>query len=263
MRPIYPPLEPGVFRLTQSDTETYLKCGIAYNLRREAKGRYATVRMMIGSGVAAGARDDNVARIAGSCLPLPEIIERSVTAYEREAEASDVRDTKLEVAEGKDSTADAARTYALGVAPKMDGVLAAEEPVIARFEGVEGLELAGTPDVVTKDGIGDLKVGRPWDDGDADKSRQLTAYGLLHRAKLGAYPRRQWIDNVARHRGNWIARRIYTYRDESDYAAYLETMKRVRAGIEAGVFLPAPEKAWYCSTNWCPFWGRECPVTQP
>lgn len=262
--PVYPPVEPGFFRLTQSDVNAYLKCGIAYQLRRESKNRHATVRMLVGSAVAAGAKDDNREKIAqggGPGVGLNAIIEASVSAYEAEMASSDVDATKFERDLGKDGAANAAREYKAGISPMIREVVAAEEPIIARFGGVEGLELAGTPDVITPDGVGDLKVGKPWGGDDADESRQLTAYSILHRAKRGGYPARLWIDNVASAKGSWSAGRIHTHRDEKHYAAFLEIMKRVRAGIEAGNFLPAPERAWWCSAMWCPFFHKQCPVT--
>ena len=259
--PQYPDLAPGVTRVTQSSAETYLRCGVRYVLERESRHRHATVRMLIGSGVAAAAHADNAQKLeVGEGLPLEDLVERAVDGYEQDREASEVPDSSVEQIAGVDATANAARVYGLHVSPIVHDVVAAEVPIVAQVD--DGLELAGTPDVITDEGIGDLKVGRVWDDEDAHRSRQLGIYGILHLARTGAFPARAWIDNIHRlPKGQWGHRRIWTRRRREDYEAVLGIVQRVRRGIEAGVFLPAPEGSYWCSPTWCPFWAK-CPAIQ-
>jgi hypothetical protein len=261
-RPKYPPLTPGIFRLTQSTAERYLSCGVSLELeRQQLERRFATVRMIIGSAVAAGAHADNLAKMRYDVgIPLGELVEAAVTGYEREVEDSEIPESKLEVMQGKDDAADAARVYGQMVSPLITEVLFAESPIVAAIG--DDFELAGTPDAVTADGVGDLKVGRSWDQEDADRSRQLSMYGLLHQAQTGRMPDRLWIDSVFRTPKGWSAQRLYTRRRPEEYASFVRIAEAVRGGIEAGVFLPAPEKSWWCSKAYCPFHGRQCEFTQ-
>lgn len=255
-RPVYPELTPGVPRKTQSEIETLLRCGERRRLEMESKHRHATVKMVTGSAVGEGAKCDNRAKAAGGeGLPLVEIIERSVAGYERELERSEISDSKLEQDAGKDDAANAARVYGLRVSPLVREVMFAEDPIVA---DVGGMELAGTPDVITSDGVGDLKTGRAWDQADADGSRQLGFYGLLHKARTGEFPRRLWIDSIFRTAKGWNSQRLWTRRTGEQYAALLLVAEAAVKAEAAGVFLPAPEGAWWCSKIYCPFHSRGC-----
>jgi hypothetical protein len=128
----------------------------------------------------------------------------------------------------------------------------AEKPLAARLG--DDLEIVGTPDVVTIKGIGDLKTGRPWTSFRADRSRQLSVYGLLYKAKFGKYPQKVWIDSLGRQgqgRSEWVFRRYWSHRTKEDYLAIVEILKRAREGIKKQIFLPASEDSWFCSPRWC------------
>jgi hypothetical protein len=246
-----------VTRITQSKLETYLRCGIRWDFERQDPTRHATVRMLVGSGVAAGAAEDNHAKITrGSPASLGTIIDAAVAGYDLDASESEVPEPKSEISRGRDDAAAAARCFGVQVSPALPGVIAAEAPMLAVLRGVE---LAGTPDVVTEEGIGDGKVGQPWTQARADRSRQLSGYGILHRIHLGRFPRRLWIDSISFSRGEWRWERLWTARAEEDYSAFLEAMTRAAGAMQAGIALPAPEGAFWCSKAWCPHWGR-CPA---
>lgn len=257
-RPQYPPPAEGMTRVTQSDLERYLKCGIRYDLERRSKHRHATIPMAIGTAVAAGAAEDNRTKMArGRGLGILDLVEASVAGYVSEVEESEIEATRLELSEGKDDAAAAARTYSLRVSPFIKEPLFVEEPIVAHVG--DSLELCGKPDTIDTEGLWDTKVGKQWSQEDADRSRQHTYYGFLHRARLGYWPRRLGVDNVYRVRGEWKAQRLFISRTPADYAALLEIVRRAVSGIKAGIFLPAPEGAWWCSHSWCPLF-KKCPV---
>lgn len=255
MRPSYPP--PGKLpRITQSTMESFLRCGVRYWFEKEATRQVVTVRMAVGSGVAAGAARDNRNRIVlGIGLPVSEIVEASVAAYAQELAESDCPEGGHERGRGEDQTASAAECYARDVAPQMRDVIAAEEPMLAEMGDVE---IAGTPDVITRAGIGDTKVGQPWTLERVDRSRQLSGYSILHWGRWGRLPGRVWIDSVSRSRRGFQATRWFSTRTERDCLAFLQTARSVQEAIQAGTALPAPEGAWWCSRRWCPWW-QQCP----
>lgn len=264
--PKYPPVPPGVTRVTATTAETYLRCGIRVELEREEKHRRATVPMAIGSAVSVAASADirNMLQREGRALPPAEVVERAVVAYEAEVSECEVDASPLEIGGGKDSAASAGRTYALDVSPNLpQPVVASEEPIVAPVS--EGLELAGTPDIVTHLGIGDIKTGRERRQDEADRSRQLSFYALLHFHKYGSLPRRVWLDSI--HPGkNALAKRysstrLWSHRGIEDLGRTIRLIEHVRKGMEAGIALPPPELgAWWCSAKWCPHWGRDCPL---
>ena len=259
--PRYGEGERGEFLISQSSLETYLRCGLRYIYDRQEPHPWATPRMLTGTGVAAAARADNRAKIEGrQRIPLRGLIDIAVSAYEEQGRETEVPGPRREFDAGKDRTRDATRVYGVDVSPLTEDVIAAEEEMRAAFG--EGIVLVGRPDVITADGIGDLKTGRPWDAIRVKRSRQLTAYGILHLAVYRQIPSRVWIDSSTDYRGNWTHARIWGTRVPKDYEAFMYLVDRARQGIEKGVFLPAPEGAWWCSESWCPYW-QMCKAVAP
>ncbi len=255
--PKYPKRTPGVERISNSELQTYLVCGLRWLYDREDSHRRTTVAAACGTGVHAGAKRDNLAKKnEGAAIEAKEIVEVSVDAYEREVGECEVDASPHEIDAGVDDTANAAREYALRIAPLYEPkeILDVERAVVAR---VGGFEIAGTPDAMTSDGVGDVKTGRPWTAARARSSRQLTLYGFLYRAAYGEAPSRVWIDGIARPaRGGWVARRIYDYRQTSDYTALREILVRALEGMRAGIALPAAEGDWHCQQKYCPHYRR-------
>lgn len=263
--PKYPPPLEGIPRITNSILNVYLKCGLRWWIEKQQPDvRWATIPMMIGTGLGAGALADNLEKIdRGTAATITTITDAAVSAFAIEAGTSEIPEPKTDIAKGKDDTAEAARVYALQVSPQTPGVLEAERPLLAVLRGIQ---LAGTPDVVTDQGIGDYKTGQPWTQARADASRQLTAYSILRRVNSPRHngsgtvqPRRVWIDSISRTSKGWTAQRWWSTRNNDDMEAFLQVMTRAAAGMRAGVALPAAEGSWFCSAKWCPHY-RRCPA---
>lgn len=258
--PRYPGVTPGFFRVSNSSIEDFLRCALFYWFRREGRdgGRgFATIPMTIGTAVSAAAELACVGKKQNAPAPtLRELVDVAVAAYDREQEVAIVEASVVEVANGRDDAAGAARAWGELILPTIGEILWAEEPLIARFAEAK-LELAGRPDYIEPELVRDAKTGRPWNQRMADRSRQLTGYGLLYRGQVGTRPRRVAIDNVHRdRRGGWTAQTVWSSRTERDESAYLEVAQRVHDAIQKGVELPAAEGAWWCADGWCPFWRR-------
>lgn len=243
-------------RLTQSEVEQYLRCGILYFKARERKHRRTTIRMAVGTGVAWAAYLDNRAKKLTGGPPqirTDDLVEAAVEEYRSEIQGCELRFSPPDYSEGERNVIRSTTTYMTWVSPRIEKILAAEEPAYMQID--EGLEFAGTADVVTEFGVGDLKVGQPWTQARADLSRQLTAYAMLHKAALGKLPGRVWIDSISK--GGWD--RWNSIRTYDSIERYKEIIRRVYRLIEAGAEIPAPEAAWWCSPKWCPEW-TDCPV---
>ena len=261
IEPRYPGADKNFFRISNSSIEDFLRCGLFFWFRREGHdgtGRgFSTIPMTIGTAVSAAAEVACIRKKSEEPLPrLRDLVDVAVAAYDREHEMSYVDAAPVDVCQGRDDAAGAARAWGELIMPTIGEVLWAEEPLIARFEEA-GLELAGTPDCIEPDLVRDTKTGKPWNQRRADRSRQLTGYGLLYRAQVGSRPQRVAVDTVHRNgRGGWTAETLWSSRTERDEAAYLEIAQRVHNAIQKGVAVPAPEGAWWCAEGWCPFWSR-------
>jgi hypothetical protein len=252
MEPRYPS-PTDAFRISHSTLQTYLLCGIRWQFEQAERHRHATVAMAIGTATAAAAKLDNGTKIdSGTPASLTDLVEVGVLTYENECAVSEIDASRFELWAGKDDAASASRVYGESVSPKVKPVLA-EEKVIAVID--DGIELAGTLDVAEADSVRDLKTGRAWTQDRADRSRQLTGYSMLFEARFDRLPSRVAIDSISKDRRGWKATTLWSRRSERDRLAFIETVRRAKAGMDAGVALPPPEGAWQCSAKWCAFWN--------
>lgn len=243
------------FRINNSKLQLVLRCGLAFRNAEERTHRAATPAQVIGTSIAAAAELDNRTKMASTPRPsLAELVEAGVARFEQELAECEVDATKFELDHAKDAAASGSRAYGELLSPKIKGVLLAEEVVIAEI--APGIELAGTLDCVTEGVVRDTKSGRRWTQERADASRQLSAYSLLHEGRFGKLPDRVAIDSLYQQRGAWKAETLWSRRTERELSAFVETAERAKQAIEAGIFLPAAEGAWWCSCTWCPDWKK-------
>jgi len=244
--------------ISATELEEYLRCGLLYFLRRELKHRTTTPRLAIGNAVHEAQRHDLEHRMRGETLRIDELVAIGEDHLRAELAASETHD--LDRGRAIEDVYGATQVYATRVSPELQPI-GVESALAASVS--EGLAIVGTVDVLEERGLGDLKTGQPWSAQRVAASRQLTAYSILFRAAQGEYPRRLWIDSIWRRKSggvtSWQYTRHRTTRTDEDRRAYLETVHRARAAINAGIALPAPEAAWYCSRTWCPVWSR-CPA---
>lgn len=259
--PDYGPLTPGIFRWSSSSLQDLLKCSQLYFLKLEHRHRVTTVRMSAGSALHAGALQDNLTKMAtGEGATTSEIVDSAVACYKEEIENSEVSETPLEQAEGVDLSAKMARLYSSQVSKLVKNVVAAEEKLVAGIG--EDMEIAGTLDVVTTRGVGDVKTGAlAWTQARADELPQLTMYSWLHEAHFKKKPELLWIDSINNHSNRAATSRIYTTREQADYDALYRTLLNAQKMVESGIVLPAPAGAWHCSKRYCPMYNR-CPYMQ-
>lgn len=251
------PRYPGAtdaFRISHSTLQTYLLCGVRWQLEQAERHRRATVAMAVGTAAAKAAEADNAYKIEFDApVELAELVDIAVDAYDEETRESEVEASKLELDAGRDDAAGASRAYGEFLSPKVKPVIA-EEKIVAVID--TGIELAGTLDVAEADTVRDVKTGRAWTQARADRSRQLTGYSMLFEARFDRLPSRVAIDSLHKDRRGWQATTLWSRRTERDLLAFIETVRRAKAGMDAGVALPAPEGAWFCSKAYCAFWTR-------
>lgn len=254
----YPPSEDGNFRVSNSTIQRYLKCGLKVQYDRETGHRCGTIPLVRGTAVAAAAEMDNGKKQwtqDANGASTGEMLDCAVETFRHEAADVEMAESPHEVKNGVDSVAAATRAYAREVSPGIYAPVAAEQPIAAVI--APGLELVGTPDVITKGNVvRDLKTGQPWTQTRADDCRQLSAYDLLHEAQYGTPSVRVAIDSVYQKGQEWHGATFWSERTEGDRQAFVQIAKSVQAAIQAGIALPAPEGAWWCSRKWCEHWNR-------
>ncbi len=89
---------------------------------------------------------------------------------------------------------------------------------------------------------------------EADKSIQLTAYALAYRVSRQKPEKGLQLDVAVRTKTPKIVT-LPTKRTNEQIGRLLETMTRAAMAIQHGIFLPAPEGAWYCSPKYCGYYG--------
>jgi len=95
----------------------------------------------------------------------------------------------------------------------------------------------------------------------AHESHQLSAYALAAQVLDGRLPDALKLDYLIDLKRGTKTMTLETHRDERDTAAFMDRLVRGIVSIRSGVFMPAPDVAWYCSQKWCAYWDR-CPAVK-
>ena len=269
-----PPRKPHV---SPSQLSMYFKCGEQYRRRYIEHERIPPgIAMHRGTGVHAGAQLNFRQKIASFVdAPTSEIVDAAVAAFDgavtkdgvlltREEES---RGQKHVVAEARDTAARMARTFAEAIAPAYQPIEVEERVTIELPRAPR--DILGIVDLVAVDAhdspetgqrsVVDLKTGtksRP--QSDADDSMQLTVYSAAHHVRHG-FPVRDARLEILIDGAKGVRRQtLTTTRDQHDIAAFVARVNAMLAGIEAGIFTPAPPGSWWCSARWCGYWST-CP----
>jgi len=149
------------------------------------------------------------------------------------------------------------------VAPMLEP-LATEVKLIFRVPGIDR-EVVGYADIVESDHtIRDTKnsAKRPTAD-QAERSEQLALYSLGYRVQTGEESPTQVLDYLVctpkQQKTTYVP--LAVVNTEDDQARIANKMKIAIAGIDAGVFPPAPDGAWWCGPKWCGFYST-CPFVR-
>lgn len=106
--------------------------------------------------------------------------------------------------------------------------------------------------------IRDLKTTKKSPNKDAaEKSGQLTMYALIRKAEVGTLPASLTLDYLirtpARAEKSHVA--LNTTRDEEDLGVLVNRINAGVAAVQRGVFTPTNPENWWCSRNFCEFYG--------
>lgn len=240
-------------RISPTKLSMFFRCGEQFRRRYCQNEKIApSISQCVGAGVHTGNKLNMSQKIESKQdLQASDIVEVSVAEYEKKAVEVD---EQKEVSDGKDKTARMAKTYATIVAPKIQPTMVEQAIEIT----TPSVNLLGIVDLVDdQKTIIDLKTsGKSKPQSEADDSLQLTFYALAYQALMGAPPAGLRLDVVLDTQKQYQS--LTTTRTRADYDVLLARVEQAVQAIEAGIFVPAPSNAYWCSELYCGY-ARSCP----
>jgi len=267
-----------VDRLSISSARMFARWGEQYRFKREVGPMAPGIALVRGKGLDAAANLNNEQKAKTRIdLPLEEIeaaaadsVEASfhgqvmLTPDERQLGAQAVKD------DTKDRAVRLARRYRDAVAPRIQpGLLPNGEPAVQAAVSASlpaiGLELYGVMDLQDEARvIRDLKSsGKSPNRDAAEKSSQLSMYGLLDHILTGAPTSRLALDTVVLTDGGkcYAADAQETTRGPEEHVAMIERLGTIKNAIEREIFVPTDPDNWACSPRFCGYY-EQCRYTQ-
>lgn len=130
----------------------------------------------------------------------------------------------------------------------------------------DGMDFVGEMDIVErydeKQVIRDTKTsGKTPNESVAHDSHQLTAYSLAAFVVDGKLPNALKLDYLVDLKRETKTLTLETARDNRDVVNYLQRISNAVATIQSGIFVPAPNTAWWCAPKWCAY-HSQCPYVR-
>jgi hypothetical protein len=239
--------------LSASQIKSYLRCPESYRRNRESRAP-PTLAIIAGSGVHRAAAENGMQKIEShNDLEASDVIDLAVAAFDEQI-GSDF--WRLEPGEPKSTAPGKARDRTAMMAGAWRKLAApAYQPVFVEAKiDIPGAtrDLVGYVDLIDDRGrVVDWKTaGRSKRQTEADAEIGLTVYAAGFAAMTGNLPSSVILDVVINKR-NPERQTLVSTRGPADFAALVETVNVVAAGIDAGYYPPAitaTTGAWPCST---------------
>jgi hypothetical protein len=131
----------------------------------------------------------------------------------------------------------------------------------------EGIDFVGEQDIVELIGTEQLIIRvtktskKSPTDTAAHESSQLTAYSLASKVLDNQLPSAVKLDYLVDLQRGVKPMTLSSTRTLDDIDNYLSRLANAVATIRSGMFVPAPDVAWYCSKKMCGFWDT-CPYAR-
>lgn len=87
----------------------------------------------------------------------------------------------------------------------------------------------------------------------AHESHQLSAYSVAHHVLYGKVPDAVKLDYLVDLKSGPKTMTLESKRDVDDVQKYLNRLVNGVIQIQSGIFVPAPNAAWWCSEKWCAY----------
>jgi PD-(D/E)XK nuclease superfamily len=256
---------------SNSALTTLQQCGERFR-RRYLEREYTppSARMVRGTAVHTVARQGYQRRLRGEALPsVEEAQDLAATAFDVTWRAGVVL-APDEAADGLQAVRDRSKDFAVDVAGyHVERVAPAVRPLAVERRIVvkpkdAAIEIHGTIDLIDEPVAGggevirDLKTSDKAPQGTAaHTSQQLSMYALVRHAETGRLPRGLVLDHLVRTPVTAKKTHIvqHTERTAEDVQALVHRINTAVSAVERGIFVPANPDSWWCSANWCEFYG--------
>ena len=253
-----------------SQSGMYRKCGEQYRLRYVEGLRMPPAgAMLTGTGVHDGAAARHIERMNHDTeMPRQDVIDVSVASFDDRLDDEGIElrgeeatiGKEIVVAEARDKTAILAGGYSDLIAPQVPHPIAVEERFELDVEAL-GIKLVGIMDLAQDvEGLvamEDLKTGKKkHGQADVDASDQLTFYAMGWQATRGKLPDSVALRSLRELKAGPKQDLVTGVRTADHVLKLLRIITVTCQAISAGVFIPAPPDAWWCSEKWCGYWNR-------
>jgi CRISPR/Cas system-associated exonuclease Cas4 (RecB family) len=241
----------------QSEIQTYLTCGKQYEFRYIMGIKTPPkAALTVGSSVDAGVTRNLAQKIeTQKDLSVDEVLDVYSTDFDIRADETEWGEDDR--GQQKDVGAKLIKLHHETFAPKIDPATVQEKFII---ETDAGFNVGGTIDLTEKNGIiADTKTAKSkYDDDAVFRALQPAMYDFAYEALNGKKAKAFRYDVLIKPTKTLPARaqQIEAQVTIDDRAWLFETIHAVDKGIKAGVALPAPEKSWVCSPEWCGYYSQ-------
>lgn len=243
----------------QSAIQLFQKCGLAYEFRYVMGIKTPPkAALTVGSSVDDGVTRNLVQKIqSGQDLSESEVLDVYSTSFDIRAKETEWDDD--DSGKQKDMGAQLVKAHHAKVAPNIDPLTVQEKFVI---ETDAGYSLGGTIDLTEKSGvIADTKTSKlKYADDSISRSLQPAMYDFAYEALHGQKAKSFRYDVLVKPTKTKPpeVQQIEAQVTFADREWLFDTINNVHKAIQAGVAIPAPEGAWWCSRDWCGF-ASMCP----
>lgn len=246
------------------------KCGEQYR-RRYIEGEILPpgISLLKGSGFHKAAEANMRQKMESyEDLPVQDIQDIAVASFDESTHGEFAmtseehsRGSSVVLGEAKDSLSAMSYLHAIEQAPDYQPIMVEQKVEIVIPNSPRNL--LGVIDLGTdQNEVVDFKTsGRKKSQSDVDDSLQLTVYAAAFHAITGTPAENVKFDCVIQTKTKTYRQVLKSNRFEADFAALAERINMMDSAIQAGVFLPAPPDAWWCSDKWCGYY-RTCPYTR-
>lgn len=240
----------------QSEINMFLKCGKQWEFRYE-RGIVTppTAALTLGSAVDVSVTKNLAQKVSSKKdLSIEEVLETYSSDFDKRA-PSTVWDGE-DVGKQKDMGTQMIRLYHERVAPNVRPATVQEKFVI---ELDAPYNIGGTIDLTEEDRIvADTKTSKnKYADDAVSRALQPAIYDFAYEALRGVKAKAFRYDVLIKPTAKKPAelQQVSARVTEADRIHLFDTINNVHTAIEAGVAMPAPEGAWWCSKDWCGYWS--------
>lgn len=239
---------------SQSEINTFLKCGKQWEFRYVMGLKTAPrAALTLGKSVDRGVTANLIEKIkTGNLLPLEAVLDAYSSEFDRSKPETEWGED--DAGQQKDMGVKLVTLHHEQIAPKIEPAAVQEN---FEIETDQGYSLTGTLDVLEKNlTVVDTKTSKKaYSETAVEEEIQPALYDFAVEALSGKPSPGFRFDVLIKTkvpRVQQVSGKVSPQAREFLF----ESINQMHKAVEAGVTLPAPAGAWWCSKEWCGYWSR-------